>query len=594
MKKQDCRAFLLLILVVFSLVPSILHAEAESARYISIDEIRPGMEAYCLSVFSGLEVERFELKLLSVVRGASPGRDMILVVGTDDRFQHAGTVHGCSGSPVFIDGRLAGALAAGWDGGLDSLYLVRPIHDMLKVGSMETAAASSSAMAFHYDFSRPLDLQTVYMQSMEQLGRGGYARKMLLPLVSSLPEGVCESMSASLAAMGFVPVSGAGLMPSAEDAGQFAVGGTLAVPLCSGDISMAATGTVTEIVGDQVYGFGHDMTGRGPLELPMSAGLVHTVVAGRSRSFKLATPGPILGTLEFDQSSAVRGTIGKMPKTVPLTITVTRFNDPQVRTYRCQLAHDRSFTPMIARMVLNGAALMQGALPMEHTVNFTGAVRVRDYGTIAMDNLSSGQGTMAAEQALFASLQLLYNNPFAAMEVEGIEMSLDIQPVVRQAEVWAVDVSRTQVEPGASITATVAMRSFRAEEMSADISFTVPGDLPAGTYTLQIMGAADYQRFIGQTAPQRFRVVDGATLFSGLQRLNALRNDRLYAVMAVPATGVVMRQHELPQLPATKMLLMQDSKRLRPIEAYRGWAESVTALDTMVAGTAEIQILVQK
>ena len=594
MKKRYLQPFLVLILAVFSLVPSVLSAESDSQRYISIDEIKPDMEAYCLSVFSGTEPERFELKLLSVVRGINPGQDMILVMGTDERFQHAGTVHGCSGSPVFIDGRLAGALAAGWDGSLDSLYLVRPIHNMLKVGSVEHAAKQSSQMAFHYDFSQPLDLEAVYEQSMEQLANRHQGQRMLLPLVSSLPASVCESLSEPLEKMGFLPMSEAGMMPSADDAGEFILGGTLAVPLCSGDISLAATGTVTEVAGNQVYGFGHDMTGMGPVELPMSSGLVHWVVAGRARSFKLSTPGPILGTLEYDQSSAVRGTIGKMPKLIPLKITIKRFNDPDVKTYNCKLAHDRIYTPMIARSAIGGAALMQGPLPSEHTVTYQGTIKVKGYDPIVIDNISTDMSTRQAEQSVFSALQLLYNNPFAEMDVEDVEISMDIQPGTRQAEIWKVDVSDVQVKAGQTINATVAMRSFRSKEMTTDIAFTVPGNLKPGAYKLLIIGAADYQRFVSQTAPQRFRISDANTLISGLQHVNTYRNDRLYAVMAVPATGVVMRQHELPQLPATKMLLMQDSKRLQPIEAYRDWTENHTKLDYVVDGSAEIQIIVQQ
>jgi hypothetical protein len=103
------------------------------------------MEAYCLSVFSGTQIEKFPLKILSIVRNHQPGHDMILVVGTEERFMHSSAIHGCSGSPVYIDGRMAGALAAGWDGSLDSLYLVRPIHDMLAVGTAKGYDAPASS-----------------------------------------------------------------------------------------------------------------------------------------------------------------------------------------------------------------------------------------------------------------------------------------------------------------------------------------------------------------------------------------------------------------------------------------------------------------
>ena len=151
------------------------------ADCISLDEVRPDMDAYCLTVFSGSKVEKFPLKVLSVVRNQRPGQDMILVLGTDERFNQAGAVHGCSGSPVYIDGRLAGALAAGWDGSLDSLYLVRPIKDMLEVGTAQGTKVSASTTAA-FDFSQPLDLEVYYRQYMERLQERRTDNDLLLPL----------------------------------------------------------------------------------------------------------------------------------------------------------------------------------------------------------------------------------------------------------------------------------------------------------------------------------------------------------------------------------------------------------------------------
>ena len=116
--------FFCFVLFIFTLILPSLGFALDSSQYIGIDEIRPDMDAYCLTVLSGTAVEKFGLKILSIVRGAQPGQDMILVLGTDERFQHSSAIHGCSGSSVFIDGRLAGALAEGWDGSLDALYLV--------------------------------------------------------------------------------------------------------------------------------------------------------------------------------------------------------------------------------------------------------------------------------------------------------------------------------------------------------------------------------------------------------------------------------------------------------------------------------------
>jgi hypothetical protein len=242
---------------------------ADASKYIFIDEVRTDMDAYCLTVFYGTEVEKFSLKILSVVRNHRPGQDMILVIGTDERFKHSSAVHGCSGSPVYIDGRLAGALAAGWDGSLDALYLVRPIEDMLAVGTAPAlqAHAPASASVLSYDFSKPLDLAAYYEESMARLSARANTADLCLPLSGTIGTETIQQYAGALRGMGLLPVAGASQPAGSVDiSSAFEPGGVLALVLCGGDISLAATGTVTDVVGDQIFGFGHSFQRRRPCQ----------------------------------------------------------------------------------------------------------------------------------------------------------------------------------------------------------------------------------------------------------------------------------------------------------------------------------------
>lgn len=574
------------------------YAESDS-KYISVDEVRPDMPAYCLTVFEGTKVEKFGLKVLSVVRNHRPGQDMILVVGTDERFNHSTAVHGCSGSPVYIDGRLAGALAAGWDASIDSLYLVRPIKDMLEVGTAQSAeggsASPESGSILSYDFNQPLDLAAYYEQTMERLTSRGTASEMAMPLSGSIGTDVSQKFTPALKGLGLMPMAGAAL-PSGSTAQteKFEPGGILSLVLCGGDISLAATGTVTEIVDGQIYGFGHSFNGEGQVNLPIASGFVHAVVASRDSSFKFSSPGPVIGTLLHDQSSAVRGVIGETPKTIPLTIDVDCYNDPQDRAYNCFLAQDRSLTPMILQVALTGAGQMQGALPFEHTVRYSGQIGLNGADPIAFENVSSGQNLADVVMDTYSTVGLLMNNPFEEAKIESINVKMTIEPKNMAASIWAVNVSNTRVKPGQTISAKVALKSYRTLQETVAMDFTVPEDLGPGKYMLQIMGAQQYQAFVNKMAPQKFRAFDMTTLRTGLSDLLAYRRDRLYAVMAVPSTGIVFRQHELRDLPPTKMLLMQDSKRLEPLEPYRAWTESSMKLDKIVQGGAQIELTVEQ
>lgn len=587
--------FFLLFLVI-ALSFEVLATELDPSKYISIEEIRPDMEAYCLTVFSGTEVEKFNLKVLSVVRGAKPAQDMILVLGTDERFQHSSAVHGCSGSSVFIDGRLAGALAAGWDGSLDSLYLVRPIKDMLEVGTAQVSDVSSNRMTTRFDFSEPLSIEAYYQQSMERLEGLSSGSRMYLPLSSTLPSAVLQQYVTVLKGMGFLPIAAEGLLPSRsfDEVGVYERGGVLTLVLCGGDISLSATGTATEVIDDQVYGFGHMFKGKGPVNLPMATGVIHTVVASRQNSFKLSSPGPVSGTFEFDQVSGVRGTIGQVPKTIPLRIEVERYNDPQQRVYDCYIAVDQELTPMILQAVLSGAANMQGPMPLEHTIRYSAQIALDSGELLSIENVSSSRQVAEMVQEFYSVVSLLMNNPFGEVAINSIDVKMNIEPVNTTASVWAVDVDQTDVYPGQTVTAAVVLKSYRSQEQTVTIDLKIPGTLKPGNYKINIFGQDDYQSFISKIAPQRFRAFDLKSLKAALNTLLGFRRDRLYAVMEVPASGVVIRQHELGKLPGTKTLLMQDSKRLQPLEAYRAWKENDVEIDKIVSGTAEIEIKVKQ
>ena len=583
--------------IVFFVCCGPVWAKLDRTKYITLDEVRTEMEAYTLTVWYGTEIERFPLKILSVVRNRQPGNDMILVKGTDDRFKLAGGVQGCSGSPVYIDGRLAGALAAGWSGALEPLYLVRPIEEMLGVGSTgPEGRALSRAGGLPLDVVASLDIERVYEHVMTARQGRDRSGALPLPLATSLPGHVCDALSDGFERLGVSPLPGGLASASASTAATLSMepGGVLAAVLCSGDINLAAVGTVTEMIGDLVYGFGHDFTGLGAVEFPMSAGTVHTVVASRGMSFKLSSPGPILGTLDFDQYAAVRGRLGVMPRMVPMRITVNRFNDSDVRTYACKLALDRSYTPMIAQLVASSAALMQGPLPSEHVVRYNGHILVGDGKKLTFDNMSSGRSVTDLRTELTSALSLLMENPFEQITPEGIEVNISIEPEDCTAVFWSARLSQTTVKPGQMITADVTLQSFREARSVYSLDIKIPDSIPAGKYPLHLLGAAAHNNFVTQNAPHRFRVVDAETLLAGLQRVLNVPRNRLYAVLPVPATGLTLRRFELPDLPPTRMLLMQDAKRIEPVEPFKKWVENNIVIDKIVSGAVQIELTVEQ
>jgi len=593
-------------------------ASLDSTRYIGLDEIRPGMEAYCLTVYKGAEVESFRLEVLDVIRNAlpglaAPGRNIVLVQGTDERFIHTGPVGGCSGSPVYIDGRLAGALSFAFTFSKDPLYGVTPIEEMLRVGS----ATTRPQPGFVFDFSAPLDFveidnrlcdwQNWNLAGSSVIHTGSASFEPLpTPLVTSgLPGDIVGQLDSFVRPWGFMAVSGSlprlavgpsapALAPTDKNEHKLVPGACLAVPLVAGDITIDAIGTVTEVVDDMVYGFGHSFLGYGSVNFPMATGRVHAVVSNLFRSFKYASAGQIVGALTVDESTAVRGTIGARPRTIPLTITVTRYNDTQKRVYNCQIADNRLITPVMLRYTLTGAALMLGGLPPDHSVEYKMNIALAGADSIAFRNISTGSGLadLLAEGA--GSVAILMNNPYKSLDIESIEVDINVTADNVIAHIWSADLSDTTVEPGEEVQIEVVVESFMARKEKYRCRLKVPTQAKPGKYKLQVCGGKGYLQFLRKAAPYRFIPENLPGLIDAMNNILHVKRDALYCILLLPPGGIAVEKAELPDLPPTKILLLQDAKRTLDTKPYQHWVEKTFRTGTVVADQKLLQITVEK
>jgi hypothetical protein len=566
-------------------------------RYIRVAEIRPGMEAYCLTDYGEAGIERFNLRVLDVITNVEPGHDMILVMGLDERFKHTGPVAGCSGSPVYVEGRLAGALALGWAYAKDPVYGVTPIGEMLQV----TPAGRPVAPALSLDFSKPISLCEVSEQlTAGALGaredRGEMAVLSCPLLLSGLSAHACEELIPRLARLGFAAVSNVGGRPAGSDcpAAVLQPGAPLAVSLVTGDVMMDLLGTTTEVRGDRVYGFGHALRGCGATELPMAGGKIHTVICKVSLSSKLGSVTGILGTIVGDEATAVLGRIGVMPRLVPLTVRVDRYNDPEPRRYKCQVAYDRQLTSTLTSSVVAGVAVQRGALPPCHTVRYQAVIHLQDGRTIQFGNTSTDRGLIDPTGEITGALALLLNNPFQTPELRSVEVDLQILAENTSSRLWSVEVSNLKVRPGASIRIEAVVESFLKEKRKYEARLKVPENLPAGKYNLMLLGASEYEKFLRDATPYRFVARDDRSLVRVLNETLNYGRTRLYCLLVLAPGGIVLDGAELPDLPGTKGLLLQNARRPQAVQVYPHWIEETVETNTVVADKAVVPVVVER
>jgi len=582
-------------------VPNGLEGIWDPAKYISIDEIQPGMEAYCLTVYKGAEVEKFPMEVLDVVRNIMPGKDVILVQGTDERFIHTGPVAGCSGSPVYVKGRLAGAMAFGWLYSKDPLYGVTPIKEMLRVGEDKTTDQDIQEMGFAFDFSKPIDFAEIDRQIINTLAsrKNDPAGPTTLPcplIASGLPANVTQQLSSSVEPFGLfaVPGIGATLNTNTQEQTQLTPGAVLAIPLLTGDMRLEVIGTVTEVIDDKVLALGHSFLGYGPIDLPMATGKVHTVVSTVTRSFKLASSTKVVGALKTDQASAVLGKIGAKAKTISLTINVDRYNDTEKRVYNCQLANNKLLTPSVARAALAGAALMFGDLPPEHSIRYDVTIGIRNLKPFTFENVSTGEGLTNMLTETQGSVALLMNNPYEKVDIESINCDLIIKPKNTSAGIWSVDLSDSTVNPGQQIDVSVIIEPFLAPREEFVCTFRIPDQLPPGTYDLIVCGADDYRQFLTKAAPYKFLPQSLNALIETMENLLHVQRDKLYCILTLPPAGIAVEKAELPDLPDTKTLIFQDAKRTLETKPYQHWLEKSLKTGTVLMDKKVMQITVEE
>lgn len=582
-----------------TIIPKGLEKIWDSSKYISIDEIQPGMEAYCLTEYSLAGIEKFSLDVIDVVRDLEVGKNVILVKGTDERFIKTGPVAGCSGSPVYIEGRLAGALAYTWSYSKEPLYAATPIEDMLGIDQVEQSP-SSKTVALNYDFSVPVNFSRVNSSYKKSLTKLTKVSSGLNPLPSPLFASGISTQSPELfkpitEPFGLMLVSGGGISNTNEEKNsnvKLVPGASLGVPLVSGDIKLSTMGTVTEVIGNKVYGFGHMLLGFGNVNLPMATGKVHTIVSNLSSSFKMASVLDTVGTLKSDESTGVIGQIGEIPKTIPLKIKVDHCNDSQIRTYNCQIASNALVTPAYLEMALTGAATKSSDLPIEHTIEYKFDIGQENGEVISCENISTDAKLNEVAGECVAVVTLIMDNPFKKIDINSIELELNIKPKNISSNIWSVDLSKSQVKAGETIDISVIVESYLGAKNKYNQSIKIPEDLKPDTYELSISGSSGYEQFITKAAPHKFSAQSAPDLIEAINSLLEIKRNKLYFILLLPSSGITLEKAELPDLPATKTIILQDKKRGINVRPYQNWIEKKIDIDSVVANQKVMKITV--
>jgi len=511
---------------------------------IELSEIERGQKGYGLSVFSGTEPERFEVEVIGVMRNQSPDVSYILARLTGKGLEKSGVAGGMSGSPVFLDGRLAGAVAFSWAFSNDAVAGITPIGVMRQLSGLQAIpdmvpppppVPLSDLLAGRI----PKDLLQREMARLQPRFASG-----AVPGLQWTTSGFGERTQGLLRqALGNVAPAGQALPGSVPD--DLTPGKAVSVVLVDGDFQLAANGTVTDRYGDQVLAFGHPFLGLGPVKVPMATAEVVTVLSSQNNSFKISNTGRIVGAFEQDRLAGIQGRIGAVAPMIPM---VVRVKGERAREYNMRLADLPEFLPLLVGTTvmncLDSASRSGGA----QGVDMVARLRLQGHGELTVSQSFDGEnaGTESAAH-LLTIVGYLAQNPLERVRIESVEVDLVQSSMPRVANLVGAHSDRTVVRPGERVHLNLDLAAYRGERFRHALTVDLPEDLPAGRYSLLIGDGAS-----AAAARLQLEPAEPVSFHQALELLRSYHSRRELVVLGVyGGPGLSVAGEVMPRLPGS-------------------------------------------
>ncbi len=546
-----------------------LSAEA-AASIFSLEQIQTGMKGKGRSVFVGREIEEFEVEILGILRNYQPKRNLIIAKLSGQGLENSGVAQGMSGSPVYIDGKLIGAVAYSFPFAKEPIAGITPIEEMMAIPAEDPPRSSFSPRIPIRNSMTLEELLQINESRLPQesvnLLEGRTLKPMDLPLVcSGFPARVFNQASPVFSRLGFNPINGG---PADQISTQAALkpytlreGDAVGVQLLDGDVNVSAIGTVTYARGGEVLAFGHPMYNLGAVEYGMTTADVITVVPSFQTSFKMATAGRLIGKFTQDRSVGVFGELGKMPRNIPLNVNWNNARG-QKKEFKIRVAEDKLLTPFLVNLAIASIMPSEDRSLGDMTLEVDGDIYLENGKSIHVEDLFSGafDSTLGEVANLMTAVVFfLTNNEFEDLSIHRIDLNVHASEEIRFSYLEKVWLDRYDVNPGERIHVKIFTRNFRGQQVMQDGYLTVP-HLPSGSeFYLIVADALSLQRLeMGQYRTRGFLPRSLEQLIRVLN--NQRKNNRIYLKILASKPGLFLKGEEMPNLPPTMKEMFTSSR----------------------------------
>ncbi len=456
------------------------------------------------TVFSGDRVEEFQVEVLGVLDNFGPKESLILARLSGGPLEHTGVMEGMSGSPVYIDGKLVGAVAMAFPFAKDPIGAIRPIEDMLRPASTLASTPPGARRPAIALADADNDLTRVFSRPRPAMAGSDRMVEIATPLsFGGFSRATLDAFAPQLHSLGLEPrqavTSGSKLEPGMGNPADIKPGSMISVQLMAGDLSVGASGTVTYIDGSHVYAFGHRFLDVGPTALPFARAEVITLLPNVNTSFKLASAKEWMGTINQDRDTAVAGEFGKLPALVPVTVSIAR-GGRAIDSYTMQMVDDPLLSPLLMQMAVYSTIDSTERTVGASTIRLTGDIEFQNATLpIHLNNMFSADNGAAMQVSLSTAVPLAYvmQSGFASLKLKRVSLRIDAYDAKKQLTIDAITASHREVKPGEKVELNVLLTGENGAETVRKVEYAVPiGAEPGPLYfTVADAGTANLADF---------------------------------------------------------------------------------------------------
>ena len=529
--------------IVFSSLTALF---AQGPATLGVSEIRAGMKGFGRTVFQGGKIDRFEFEVLGVQKNFAPGRSLILIRGSGGPLAVSGFIHGMSGSPCYIDGKLIGAFSTGWDFGKEPIGGITPIAEMLEQLRDIPDLAPSRTPLILPKLEPPKVLKAALLgQMLDYRTLMGETDAQVLPMALA---GSSLSAEAQRLWAGW-PVTftaATTLSGGREEASPLEPGGMVAVKLMQGDLDLAMMGTISYISGKRILLFGHQMFNLGPVDLPLWSASVAGTFSSYQSSFVLAMPVAPVGAVRLDRSSGVAGILGAEAHLVPLRIGLN-LGGKRTLNFRFEIMDHPVATAALAATAVAQTLDTHTRGAGFQSLSMQGNIKLAGHPAIQIENVIADLNPSRMAQYVGGMLQAICLNPFEKPQFEGIALTIKAEERLDLTAIAGVRLLKARAKRGEILPVLVTLQNIQGVRETATFNIQVPSSAAKGKAILMVgdgysLTAADPDE----------HMIEVASLGDVVRLLNgAMRNNHAYALLVQTQAGAGLRGSRIEGIPPT-------------------------------------------